>query len=76
LFDTLFITQGIGLSGVVQFPTTVATYAIITPVAAVPFDIPCGATIPALGSVLALGVMRKTRKATSNNLSTTAKLES
>ena len=66
LFDTLFITQGVGLSGVVQFPATVATYAIITPVATVPFDIPGGATIPTLGSVLALGVMRKARKFTVN----------
>jgi len=38
---------------------------------AVPFDIPYGATIPALGSVLALGVMRKVRKFTSNNISNT-----
>jgi hypothetical protein len=46
----------------------------LTPVvtSAVPFDIPGGATIPALGSVLALGVMRKGRKFTSNNLSNTA----
>jgi len=39
--------------------------------AAVPFDIPGGATIPALGSVLALGVMRKARKSTSNTFSIT-----
>lgn len=31
-------------------------------VAAVPFDIPGGATIPTLGSLLALGAMRKVRK--------------
>jgi len=33
----------------------------------VPFNIPGGATIPAFGSVLALGVMRKVRKLISNN---------
>jgi len=38
---------------------------------AVPFDIPGGTTIPALGSVLALAVMRKIRKSTSNNFSNT-----
>jgi len=31
----------------------------------VPFDIPYGTTIPGLGSVLALGVMRKVRNFTS-----------
>lgn len=61
LFDTLFITQGVGLSGVVQLPTTTATYAIITPTT-VPFNIPGGANIPVLGSLIALGVMRKARK--------------
>jgi hypothetical protein len=37
--------------------------------AAVPFDIPGGATIPALSSLLALGGMRKARKKVSNNIS-------
>jgi len=36
---------------------------------AVPFDVPGGATIPTLGTVLAIGVMRKIRKSISNNLS-------
>jgi len=35
--------------------------------AVVPFNIPGGATIPAFGSVLALGVIRKVRKLISNN---------
>ncbi len=33
----------------------------------VPFEIPGGATIPALGSILALGAMRKIRKSTATN---------
>jgi len=43
-----------------------------TPVSsAVPFNIPGGATIPTLGSVLALGILRKARKFRSNNFSNT-----
>ncbi|WGV28987.1 hypothetical protein [Halotia branconii] len=34
----------------------------INPTEAVPFDIPGGATIPAVGGLLALGLMRKARK--------------
>jgi|GEM_PF-1382777 len=37
-----------------------------TPVA-VPFDIPGGATIPAVGGLLALGLMRKARKSLASN---------
>jgi len=49
------------------------TSANLTPVSssAVPFEVPSGATIPALGSLLTLGVMRKARKFTSNNFSIT-----
>jgi len=47
------------------------TFAVMSP-ATVPFDIPGGATIPALGSVLALGILRKARKFTSDNISYTA----
>ncbi|MEH2382764.1 MAG: hypothetical protein V7K27_28415 [Nostoc sp.] len=35
--------------------------------AAVPFDIPGGATIPAVGGLLALGLMRKARKSLASN---------
>ncbi|MBD2208476.1 hypothetical protein H6G27_01150 [Nostoc linckia FACHB-104] len=38
------------------------TSGTISSTAAVPFDIPGGATIPSVGALLALGAMRKTRK--------------
>ncbi|MBD2627655.1 hypothetical protein [Trichormus variabilis] len=38
------------------------TNVFATPSAAVPFDIPGGATIPVAGSLLALGAMRKVKK--------------
>ncbi|MEA5578944.1 hypothetical protein [Anabaena sp. UHCC 0451] len=39
-----------------------STYAIATQSTPVPFDIPGGATIPTVGSLLALGAMRKVKK--------------
>lgn len=45
------------LDGYIQSVTVVAT-----PAAPVPFDIPGGATIPTVGSLLALGAMRKIKK--------------
>ncbi|WP_373528405.1 DVUA0089 family protein [Nostoc sp.] len=43
-----------------------SSYTVINS-AAVPFDIPGGATIPAVGGLLALGLMRKARKSLASN---------
>ncbi len=45
--------------------TTFSSFS--APSAAVPFDIPGGATIPAVGGLLALGLMRKARKSLASN---------
>jgi len=63
-------SAGTGITGTTSDTTGTFT-AISTTSSAVPFEIPFGATIPAIGSVLALGVMRKARKSTSNTFSIT-----
>lgn len=51
-FGTLYFFTGSG----------VGTFSGTVPSAAVPFDIPGGATIPTVGSLFALGLMRKAKK--------------
>ncbi len=52
-----------GASGGINDPAGIDNvYTATTAVGSVPFDIPGGATIPAIGSLLALGAMRKARK--------------
>jgi hypothetical protein len=55
-------TYGVGNFGLNQGGFGTIGAVVPSVVAAVPFDIPGGATIPTLGSLLALGPMRKVRK--------------
>lgn len=61
---SLFTTSGYGANDSVD-KFTLASSSVISsdvPSSGVPFDIPGGATIPTVGSLLALGVMRKVKK--------------
>ncbi|MEH2363004.1 hypothetical protein [Nostoc sp.] len=59
----LRVYQGTSTTG-----SVVAQFGITpTEATAVPFDIPGGATIPAVGGLLALGLMRKARKSLASN---------
>ncbi|MDD5273057.1 MAG: PEP-CTERM sorting domain-containing protein [Methylovulum sp.] len=60
--DTLFITQGIGLGGVVQSPSSSVTYAVLaSESSSVPEPTTLG--LMGLGLMSAIGTRRKTRKA-------------
>jgi len=61
---TLSLAAGSTYYGTANFSNSfggAGTSATVSSTTAVPFDIPYGATIPAFGSVLALGAMRKVR---------------
>jgi len=53
-------------NGSTSFNNTISG-GTVTNAAPVPFDIPGGATIPAVGGLLALGLMRKARKSLASN---------
>ncbi|MBT9096410.1 PEP-CTERM sorting domain-containing protein [Methylovulum psychrotolerans] len=54
--DTLFITQGLGLGGVVQAPSSIVTYAVLN---SSPIPEPATLGLVALGLISAVGARRK-----------------
>jgi hypothetical protein len=62
LFINSQVWSGSGVSQIGIDSTTTITWATTTPATPVPFDIPGGATIPTVGSLLALALMRKAKK--------------
>ncbi|MEA5576932.1 hypothetical protein [Anabaena sp. UHCC 0451] len=53
---------GVAIGDIGVLAADVQVYAVATAATPVPFDIPGGATIPTVGSLIALGAMRKVKK--------------